>query len=118
MADGIGAKLRAEATRKSAVIALLPVGTRVEILESKGDYARVSIAGKTGKKGWLAKRLLKTKAAPESHAAPQSAPPVRHDEKQMHRNEFALVREEQEKNTWRRLATTIGVAMAAFLGGY
>lgn len=119
VADGISAKLRADATRKSPVLALLPAGTPVEVHEVKGAYARVSAAGK---KGWVAQRLLSMKTAPkvlaESKAALSFTPGVRRQESQTRQTELALVREEQEKNTWRMLATTIGVTMAAFLGGF
>ena len=55
VADGSGAKLRAEATRKGPVLAVLPTGTPVKVYQTKNGYARVSAAGK---KGWVAQRLL------------------------------------------------------------
>jgi hypothetical protein len=61
VAAASGAKLRAAATRKSPVRALLPAGTQVEVHEAKGGYARVSAAGK---KGWVAQRLLSMNATP------------------------------------------------------
>lgn len=119
VADGISAKLRAAASRSGAVIALLPGGTPVEVHEAKGDYSRVSAAGKSG---WVAQRLLSMKNAPkaaaENHAAPMFPPDSRRQESQMRQTELALVRAEQEKNTWRMLATTIGVAIAGFLSGF
>ena len=119
VADGISAKLRADATRKSAVLALLPAGTPVEVHEAKGGYVRVSAAGK---KGWVAQRLLSmkalSKAVVESKAAPSLMPDVRRQESPKRQSELALIYEEQEKNTWRMLATTLGVAVAAFLSGF
>lgn len=119
VADGISARLRADATRSSTAIALLPAGTPVEVLELKGDYARVSAAGK---KGWVAQRLLRMKNTPKavaaSKASPSSVPGDGWEENQTRQNELDLVREEHTKNTWRMLTTTIGVAMAAFLSGF
>jgi len=119
VADGISAKLRADATRNSTVIALLSAGTQVEVHEAKGDYVRVSAAGKNG---WVAQRLLSmkvpSKAVVEGKAGPSLMPDVWRHESQKRQTELALIYEEQERNTWRMLATTLGVAMAAFLSGF
>ncbi len=120
VADGISAKLRANASRYSTAIAVLPPGTSVEIHETKGEYASVSAAGK---KGWVAQRLLRVKKTPQAMAVSKAALLSVPDddwkqESQIRQNELAMVREEQEKNTWRMLATTIGVAIAAFLSGF
>lgn len=115
--DGTSAKLRADATRHGAVIALLAAGTRVEVSEARGDYVRVNVAGTNG---WVAQRLLSMQAQPQ--AAPESSAPqvaeLRRQESRNRQIDFALIHEEQEKNTWRMLATTIAVAMAAFIGGF
>ncbi len=179
VADGASARLRAGASAKGAVLAVLPPGTPVEMLEEKTDYVRVVAAGK---KGWVAKRLLAMNAAParvaaakarpaqERRAAPRrpapaavaqppqpqaataatavpvaaaavavpaapvaaaaapiaaavaapavAAPAAAAGEMPSRRDEFALVREEQEKNTWRMIGTTAGVALASFLTGF
>lgn len=116
---GISAKLRAEPSRSGVVVGQLRGGTDVEVVEAKGDFVRVFVAGKDG---WVARRLLTMKAAPkvvaESRAAPPPAPEVRPQESQPRYTELALLREEQEKNTWRMLATLAGVAVAAFMGGF
>lgn len=159
VADGASARLRAGASAKGSVIAVLPPGTPVEMLEEKTGYVHVVAAGK---KGWVAKRLLAMDAAParvaaakarpaqERRAAPRrpapaavaqppqpqaataatvaaaaapmaaavAAPAAAAGEMPSRRDEFALVREEQEKNTWRMIGTTAGVALASFLTGF
>lgn len=116
---GISARLRAEPSPSGAVVGRLRGGTGVEVVETKGDFVRVFVAGKDG---WVARRLLTMKAAPkaaaESRAAPAPAPEARPQENQPRYVELALIREEQEKNTWRMLATLAGVAVAAFMGGF
>lgn len=126
---GISARLRAEPSPGGAVVGQLRGGIEVEVVEAKGDFVRVFVAGK---EGWVARRLLTMKAAPkaaaESRPAPASAPapvpvpvPVPEARPQENRSsyvELALIREEQEKNTWRMLATLAGVAVAAFIGGF
>jgi hypothetical protein len=129
VAPGAHARLRAAASAGGAVLAVLPPGTPVRLLEEKGDYVRV-VAG--NKKGWVAKRLLAAKEVPSARApafraAPekdQPAPPRRSapldgaGEARVHRDELALMREEQEKNTWRMIGTTAGVALASFVTGF
>lgn len=124
---GISARLRAEPSRGGAVVGQLRGGTEVEVVEAKGDFVRVFVAGKDG---WVARRLLNMKAAPKAVAvsraapvpasapAPAPAPEARPQESQPRYVELALIREEQEKNTWRMLATLAGVAVAAFIGGF
>lgn len=122
---GISARLRAEPSPGGAVVGQLRGGTGVEVVEAKGDFVRVFVAGKDG---WVARRLLNMKAVPKAVAvsraapmpasAPAPAPEARPQESQPRYVELALIREEQEKNTWRMLATLAGVAVAAFIGGF
>lgn len=131
---GAHARLRAGASAGGAVLAVLPPGTPVRLLEEKGDYVHI-VAG--NKKGWVAKRLLAAKEVPSARApafraapekdqpAPLRGTPPRRSapldgagEARVHRDELALMREEQEKNTWRMIGTTAGVALASFVTGF
>lgn len=121
VADGVRARLRADASLAGAILAVLPSGMQVRLLEENGDYVRVSADEKNG---WVARRLLTIGALPtesvaETGACPSVTAPVGEPEQaRVRRDELALMREEQEKNTWRMIGTTAGVALASFLTGF
>ncbi len=121
VADGVRARLRADASLSGAILAVLPSGMQVRLLEENGDYVRVSVGEKSG---WVARRLLAIGTLPgesvaETGARPAVAAPVGEPgQAQVRRDELALMREEQEKNTWRMIGTTAGVALASFLTGF
>lgn len=121
VADGVRARLRADASASGAILAVLPSGMQVRLLEEGGEYVRVS-AGE--KHGWVARHLLAMEGLPDRRAdeggaiAAAIAAPGVGEETRVRRDELALMREEQGKNTWHMIGTAAGIALASFFTGF
>ena len=120
VADGVRARLRADASVSGAILAVLPSGMQVRLLEESGEYVRVS-AGE--KHGWVARHLLAMEGLPDKNAdeggaIAAAAAPGGGEETRVRRDELALMREEQEKNTWHMIGTAAGIALASFFTGF